>query len=917
MAELALAIIPLGITVTSGLVKYLKAFNDHDDDRTRLVRQAERFSSTFQSLEAVLKRSRSNPELSLSVSEASGCLGECQKALQELDTLQHKIFATAANAAPTTHHAHTKAKIKDGYKKLIYPLLKSDIGVLGEALNGLSTTLDLVLGILHLDEQSLTREILNQQMADIQRNTIINSNTSTAIEELRQPISQIDLALPVLQTSLDSVIPHFNDRFDQISYQISYQHAQMQAQIQALLDTSEPARYQDLPATSPKRLYDRSEGQNNYFSAFEIDQETSAFAKRADSVSVCSCLSRRMRQRKRAAIHRVAPGTFVPASIYRQLNAEYETSAPSYTYLSYLHDRRGLFDYHYLNQSVASSLLYGPVHYGPLGLAIIRNNLQEVERIISLHPNILKEVSYYKETPLHIAIYRLDILKVLAKQANPEDWIQCSLDGVTVLSLAMQLSREICNSGEISDESSCMCTLPLRIILAAGCPIIPYRDFRRLKGSFSPEEYFFKAFPHCKILLSKELRCRRRQLRDLAKNNLSITEFSNFTTLEEVPDTEAIDMDRLLRQKGILSLGLLSTFVDLPQQHVRFYSRSIFLDLTSPGDADLFIDSGFKIIDFDQDHDSSLDRALLARVFPKMRFISLDYAIWLFEHHAPLWKWSYRFTSPMPSAFVLADILGIQDYKYLIQDKTSEKAEKYLGESVLVDNCTCLCSPDGCTPFALRMKWLANPHHKTQDHTPQDIAKDFGCYVETYGKDLDIDQHVIMVQQATFAALELRHTCLDRPAYNDWPSRPEWIYWLDSVTELEPDEMEFEFLNVDVEARNQLEEVVVMFQDFVLTGDQTTISAKADSSVSNELSVVGIADLYYRRVLEFWQHIWANRIQDALDAVAKGWDDRFDGMNDLVRISTCEETVQEARDSLEEGDDDEIFNRIIQQMQDI
>ncbi|CVK95019.1 uncharacterized protein FMAN_13264 [Fusarium mangiferae] len=1098
MAELALAIIPLGITVTSSLTKYLKAFNGHDDDRARLVRQAERFESTFQSLEAALKRSELDPGLSASASEAHASLKECQKALTELETLQQKVFATTTSVASSTSHARTREKIKGGCKKLIYPLKKPDIEILDGALNRLSTTLDLTLGILHLDGESLTRKTLNEQIIEIQKNTVITSVTSTAIKELRQPISKIDLALPVLQTSVDSVIPHVNQRFDQISYQIAYQHAQMQAQIKSLLDTAELTRYQDRTGTSQKRLQDHSEGQGNHLSTGENDRKLTVFAKR-DLVSMCSCPSRRMRQDKRfalgsihfaeemlsdhchekdcvfflmpsgyertrtirftgfasvfkrglevsfttraragkfsispsftyfpvvdekvapgflvmsllrrasrledmnetrsriilsavqrklqelfcsgraspndvtqknytllhllidslgfwlktlqganssfvrltfeglldflvasgtsvtvrsrfgeAAVHKFILGTFVPASLYRHLNAGDEAAASRYTYYPLL-DRRGLLDYHDLNQSVAR------IHYGPLGLAIIQNNLREVERIISLHPNMLEELSYYGETPLHIAIYRLDILKVLAKKVKPEDWIRRTLDDATVLHLAIQVSREICSSGDVLDESCCPCTLPLRVILTAGCPIIPHRDFNQTHHTVNTEGCFSEASLHCKTLVAKELRSRRRQLKDLAKNSLSITELSNFTALEEVLDRDAIEMDRLLREKGVVGLGPLSTFVDLsrqPWQDVDNYSRSIFFDLKTPEDATLFVDYDFQILFADEDLGSPLDRALL---YPNDRYISLEYAMWLFEHQAPLWKWSYRFTSPMPSIFVLADILGIHACECPCQDITKDRVEHYLAESTSIDNCSCLCSPDGCTPFTSRMKWLAHPREEPQDHTPQDIVTKLGYYVKAYGNRLDINHHIIMVRQATFAALDLKHTCLDRPGYGPWPGDPDQIYWLDPVTELEPDEIEFEILNVDVEARNQLENVVAMFQDFVLTGDQATVSAKVDScgidhSVSNDPSVVCITDLYYQRVLEFWQHIWPNRIQDALEAVAKGWDNKLDGRNDLVQISTCEESIQEAGYCSEEEDDGVIFNKIVQQIQDI
>ncbi|WKT51394.1 Ankyrin repeat-containing domain superfamily [Fusarium oxysporum f. sp. vasinfectum] len=964
MAELALAIIPLGIKVTSGLVKYLKAFKDHDDDRARLARQAERFASTFQSLEAALKRSQLNQDLSVSASEGCECLRECQKALQELDTLQQKIFATITSSVSTTPHARTKDKVKEGCKKLLYPLRKSDIEALEGALNKLSTALSLALGMLHLDEELFTRKILNDQMVEIQRNTVVNSNTSTVIEELRHPISRIGSSLPVLQTSVDAIVPHFDQRFDQISYQ----HVQMQAQIKSLLDMAGPATYQDRLGTNQQPLSSHSGEQGDYLSAREIQQQLRTLSKRDDSLSVYYFLrtlqganSPFVRLTYEAlvnfliaagtsvtvrnsygdlAVHQVIYGTFVPASIYGQLNAGNDVEDRSKFLVRYPRNMRELLDYYGHNQSVARSkfyylvqlcaatppiilegLRYVPVHYGPLGLAVIQNNLLEVERLISLHPHMLKEVSFYGETPWHIAIYRLDILEALAKKADPEVLIRMNKECATVLNLAIQVSHEICNPRKALNESCCPCTLPLRIILAAGCPIIPHRDFYRLNDLYIPEGSFFEASLHCKALLAKELRSRRQQLRDLARNNLSITELSNFTPLEEVPDVDAIEMDRLLRQKGFLGLGPLSTFADqdLPQRPCRdvgYYSRPIFFDLTTAEDADLFFDCDFKMICADEDRTHSNND------LPWTLFIPLDYAIWLFDHQAPLWKWSFRFNSPTPSVFVLADILGVQDYKCPSQNNISDRAEHYLSESALVDNCSCLCSPDGCTPFTSRMKWLARPHDQAEDLALQDYATRFGSHVEIYGTSLSLSHHIVMVRQAAFAALDLKHTCLDRPVCSRWPSGPHPMYWLDPVTELDPDEMEFEVLNVDVEARKQLEGVVVMFQDFVLTGRQTTISSKSDTfdidySAFNEPSALGIDNLYCQRVLEFWEHIWVNRMQVALDTVVQRWDSKLDGLNDLVQISTCGEAIQETRDSLKEGDDEEIFNRIIQQIQDI
>ncbi|KAG9495744.1 hypothetical protein J7337_012302 [Fusarium musae] len=241
-------------------------------------------------------------------------------------------------------------------------------------------------------------------------------------------------------------------------------------------------------------------------------------------------------------------------------------------------------------------------------------------------------------------------------------------------------------------------------------------------------------------------------------------------------------------------------------------------------------------------------------------------------------------------------------------------------ESDLVDKCYCLCSSDICTPFTLRMKWLAHPHQQVEEPTPREYAAQFGSYAEIYGRSLSLSHHVIMVRQATFAALDLRHTCLDRPGYSRYPG-PDWMHFLGPVTELEPDEIDFEALNVDEEAILQLEEMVVMFQDFVLTGRQTTISSKSDAldidySAFNDPAALGIDDLYYQRILEFWHNIWVCRIQIALDTVAKSWENKLNGLHDPVQLSTCEEASEDTESS-EESDDDAVFNRIIQRIQDI
>ncbi|KAG7404744.1 hypothetical protein Forpe1208_v014753 [Fusarium oxysporum f. sp. rapae] len=564
MAELALAIIPVGITVTSGLVKYLKAFNDHDHDRARLVRQAERFASTFQSLEAVLKRSQLNRELSISASEACDCLRECQKALEELDTLQQKIFTTTTSAVATTPHGRTKDKIKDGCKKIIYPLRKSDIETLQEALNKLSTTLNIALGMLHLDEQSLARKTLNEQMVEIKKNTIINSNTSTAIKELRQPMSRIDLALPVLQTSVDSIVPQLDQRFDQISYQ----QLQIQAQIKSFFDLASAARYEDRIGTSQQFSYNHSGEQGSYLPARETEPELLTLSKRSGSVSMCSCQLRRVRQSKRFALGPVHFAEEMVSNLCHEKDCVFFLRSSGY-------------------EKTRTVRFTGLASLLKTGMEVSVSSRARAGRF-----NISPSFTYFPVVDKGVAPAFL-VMRLLLKATNLKEINETR--SKTILSAAQRKLQELFWSGRASPND----------VTQESQTLLHYLSIYLVKN-FAESEFpirvsFFEASLHCKTLLVKELRSRRRQLRDLARNKLSITEFSKFTPLEEVPDIDAIEMDRLLRQKGILGLGPLSTFVDedLPQQPYRdvgYYSRSIFFDLGNPEDADLFVDSNFKMI---------------------------------------------------------------------------------------------------------------------------------------------------------------------------------------------------------------------------------------------------------------------------------------------------------------------------------
>lgn len=100
MAELALAIIPLGLKTCSGLVSYLGGIKDHDNALARLKRLAESLEGSFRLLNGFLKSGQLNPSTSLAATQALRCLASCENGLKDLKAFRQKTTATTATTAP-------------------------------------------------------------------------------------------------------------------------------------------------------------------------------------------------------------------------------------------------------------------------------------------------------------------------------------------------------------------------------------------------------------------------------------------------------------------------------------------------------------------------------------------------------------------------------------------------------------------------------------------------------------------------------------------------------------------------------------------------------------------------------------------------------------------------------------------------
>jgi hypothetical protein len=233
-----------------------------------------------------------------------------------------------------------------------------------------------------------------------------------------------------------------------------------------------------------------------------------------------------------------------------------------------------------------------------LTLAILRNDVREVEVLIDRSPECIEEVSFYGETPCFVAIEKLEILRLLVKRATPGQLLQpCRIASgmISPLGRAIQISKDICSSRGTANGSVCLCTEAVEVLLEAKCPIRPYYDFakRNIFGMLVFFNLLIGASRHCKALLAEELQMRQRDLEEFAPRTLLLSE--NLRSSATQFDVRSIEIDTFRQNKATAKFR---TSLKAPPGHIssvgtkKHIFRPIWLDITCPEDASI-LEPGF------------------------------------------------------------------------------------------------------------------------------------------------------------------------------------------------------------------------------------------------------------------------------------------------------------------------------------
>ncbi|CAG7564403.1 unnamed protein product [Fusarium equiseti] len=276
MAELALAIIPIGLKTCSALLSYLSGLKDRDDALARLMRQAESLEGCFRLLDASFKQGHLDPARYRIVPHIIVCLKNCEEGLNDLKEFEQT--------------QKTQNRLEHSLQKLRFPLRKAHLEELESILDRLCQPLSLAIQNLQLEIDLANSSALSLNTTNVQQATNAVSNLQTAVGSLTVPVDTIQSSLPLLQDSVDNFIPQIVPQINLIIE--SRLQAQMENIRQALQEVEVAAIWRH-NATNEllSQLTTPNDGRVSVVA--KLASKPSAIAELGSYISTCSCLVRK------------------------------------------------------------------------------------------------------------------------------------------------------------------------------------------------------------------------------------------------------------------------------------------------------------------------------------------------------------------------------------------------------------------------------------------------------------------------------------------------------------------------------------------------------------------------------------------------------------------------------------------------
>lgn len=393
---------------------------------------------------------------------------------------------------------------------------------------------------------------------------------------------------------------------------------------------------------------------------------------------------------------------------------------------------------------------------GPLSLAVLANDTDQVKHFLEYQPTALNERNELGQSPLHLAGDKPLCLQLLVEAAIPVQINQVDNYGWSALDTAMIVSSNLCNNNlEYGRCSRCNCADSVAILLKSDCAILmPHYGL----------QYILRASTtRCQSRYISHLKDRRRRLKQLALNNLP---FSDIKALrldsKEILDVYAPQTVNMLHQHNVEIPDALSIVRDgCPGDF-----QPVYRALSDYRHANKFFDMGFCEVD-----DAGGDRLPPLACHGIGAWHSVNYLSWLVDHGANIFRPLDRVKSPYlgkgasSAHHVFCEIGKLLGTRMNLSPRNLSSIHALNAiviPSSLADYCQCRCTLGGCTPFINMLKTM--PRYRHNQHA-SDMIHIFSSYLNHFWSDLNFQHHTSAVRYLTFSALEIVHTCCIQGLY--------------------------------------------------------------------------------------------------------------------------------------------------------
>ena len=412
---------------------------------------------------------------------------------------------------------------------------------------------------------------------------------------------------------------------------------------------------------------------------------------------------------------------------------------------------------------------------------------------------MVKEENYFGHTPLHLAADKPACLEHLIRAARAADSTlldKRDFSQTTPLMAALRLTRSRCRVKKGNRKCRrCTCSACVIMLLEADCAVPKIETY--VSGAASRSA--IRRYVH-------HLKDRRQRLKEFALDSQLPDIMVERLRLrsEVVLDAAAPIVVQLLKQRGVQIPSAL--VVGGPMAFGETAAWTVYDRINDPSVAEIFYRAGFR--------DTDVWTASNERT-------SMLYLKWLSDHgYDPLFSEIQSFepgralytahrtfgnmgyVTPYPKAFPWCESNPV------LQNWTRELFTQ-VARTDLRDDCSCGCSPGGCSPLSSMLHSMAETTPMAwliKGHFVSEYIRGMLQQLESFETGLGIKLNSMFLRYITFEALDIPHTCCRSPfrrRETDSDGIPDWI-------ELEDEyKHELAFLNeLILEFEGKLDEIL-------------------------------------------------------------------------------------------------------------